>query len=354
MTLNNETVAPLLDSAQRLVEPVTGLADRLRDHLDTADGVFDYTQSPHTTTQTAACVDGAVADDQTDALVWVTAVGVAHTDGRANHTATTSAVVPVSGDTERLRSALMATCELSASTAWKDRMVFIDGGLATPLISVAQGLTVRDPDVAASIEQHYQDSDITEVVNTYLDRLLVGKIAALPKQDTATGYIDLWTTSLGDSLPDSQRQMLSRLRDRPVISGLLQPGEMLHPRPATELTRTEAKSPEGYDASSALDDAYGRMRQADGLHVTYFKPTRLPTRVIKVEYLERDPDGFTDGRTLAAMLDTQTRGPRMKEPLMQHQVDQAAKRLVTANLSTITSMAARAIDNPSATGHYRT
>lgn len=353
MTLTHDAIAPLLDAAQRLVEPVSGMGERLRDHLEATDSILDFTTAPAPTTP-AACVDGAVADEQTDALVWVTAVGIAQTNGRPDHTVTASAVAPVSGDTERLRSALMATCELSAATAWDDRMVFMDGGLATPLISVAQGLTVSDPDVSTSIWRHYRDTDLATVVNTYLDRLLAGRIAALPKQDTATGYIDLWLDALRRDLDHSQQQVLGRMRDRPLIGGLLRPGEMLAPRPAVELARTEVKAPEGHDLSAALDAAYTRLRKATGIHVTYFKPTRLPGRVIKVEYLERDPTGYADGRAIAAALDAQTLGPRMKEPLMQHQVDQVAKRTVTTNLSTITGMAARALDNPAATAHYRT
>ncbi|MDN5893870.1 MAG: hypothetical protein L0H93_07550 [Nocardioides sp.] len=354
MTLTDEELGHLMETAQRLVEPVSGLSEILRTHLDDTGAVLDYTTSRRPDALSAACVDGAVADHQTDSLVWLSAVGVAQTDGRPEHAVAGTAVAPVSGDTDRLRAALMATCELSAATAWDDRMVFMDGGLATPLISVAQGLTVTDPDVADSVERHYRDAHLLDVVHTYLDRLLDGRIAALPKQDTATGYIGQFATALRGSLSDQQRRALQRMRDRPLVGTLMWPGEMLRPRPAAELARTEAKAPEDNPATAALDDAYGRLRAATGVHVAYFKPTRLPTRVIKIEYLESDTTSFSDGLALAALLDAQTLGPRMKEPLMQHQVDQAAKRLVTANLSTITGTAARALEDQAATDHYRT
>lgn len=355
MSLTPGSLDTLIDRARQLVEPIDGLADRLREHLDATGAIHAFT---HTTapplTMPIACVDGAVADEQTDALVWATAVGVAQTTGRDDHATSATAVVPVSGDTERLRSALMATCELSAAVAWPDRTVFMDGGLATPLISVAQGVTVTDPDVGQSLANHYRSRNVIETVDAYLDRLLEGHIAALPKQDTATGYIDLLRGALRSSLPAAQISALARMRDRPLVSSILRPGEMLRPRPATELARTEAKPNGGNPVAAALAKSYERLHDANTVHVTYFKPTRLPSRVIKVEYLERDLERFTTAHTLVAALDEQTLGPRMKEPLMQHQVDQAAKRLVTSNLSTITATAARLLDNASATSHYRT
>lgn len=353
MSLAPGVVEQLLDIAQRLVEPVSGLREHLQGHLEVTGSFLDFPSAPAPDIP-AAFVDGAVADEQTDALVWVTAAGVAQTAGRGDHTETASTVAPVSGDTDRLRSALMATCELSAATAWDDRMVFMDGGLATPLISVAQGVTVGDPDVEASIAHRYREVDVVGVVNTYLDRLLDGQIVALPKQDTATGYVERFRAELRRDLTDAQRHALGRMRDRSLIGGVLQPGQMLRPRPAAELVRTDVKAPDGHEGAAALSSAYARLRDATGVHVAYFKPTRLPTRVIKMEYLERDIAGFADGLTLAAALDAQTLGPRMKEPLMQHQVDVAAKRVVTANLSSITGTAARALDNPAATSHYRT
>lgn len=355
MTVSHDSIKPLLNTAVRLIEPVRGLTQTLRDHLTEAGRVETVDPRPPETLLPPACVDGAVAHDQTDALVWVTAVGVAQTRDRPDHTVTASSVAPVSAETDRLRSALMATCELSATTAWDDRLVLIDGGLATPLISVAQGLTVSDPDVATAVDRHYTDTDVATSINTYIDAILAGRVAALPKQDTAAGFLEQWADELAETLHDDQRQALSRLRDRPVITALLQPGEMLRPRRAVELGRTEVKpNDNSTDRARTLDAAYGRLRNCDDVHVTYVKPTHLPSRVIKIEYVETDQTGFTIGRRLAALVDNQTRGPRMREPLMQHQADRAAKRLVSTNLSTITTLAARSLDDPTATSHYRT
>lgn len=358
MSLDQSTLAPIFERAQRLIEPVSGIAGRLRRHLAEAEAILDYTtgdQDGATATLEPAFVDGAVADEQTDALVWVAAVAAAQTSGRVDHQEVVCDVAPVSGDTDRLRAALMATCELLAATTWDDRMTFMDGGLATPMISIAQGVSVRDYDVASSLAARYRDIGITDVVGTYLDRLQAGQVAALPKQDTAHGYIDLIANSLAEDLTATQQQALNRMRDRPVIGGLLNAGEMIRPRPAVELARTQMKpAAEDRPLPYGLDAAYRRLQETAGIHVAYFKPTRLASRVIKMEYLEHDTTGYTTGKTLARILDAQTVGPRMKEPLGQHRVDEAAKRLVTANLSTITSMAARLMNDPAATAHYRT
>lgn len=359
MTLDVADIEPLIDAAQRLMAPASAAEGMIREHVETNGAIVDLPEPldhdpARVTGPQFAAVDGAVADEQADALVWVTAVGVAQTEGRADHVATASAVAPVSSDTDRLRSALMASCELSAALACDDRTTCIDGGLATPLISIAQGLTVGDPDVAAAINRHYDKVAVVDVVDSYISRVIAGEVVALPKQDTATGYLDEWASALGDRLDTAARASLARLRDRPVVTSLLQPGQMLRPRRAVELSRTESKSPDTHAAAAGLAASYRRLGQANNVHVAYVKPRRLPTRVIKFEYLEDDPSTYSTGLAIASALDEQTLGPRMKEPLLQHQVDATAKRLVTSNLASILGLAGRALDDPSATVRYRT
>ena len=185
----------LLADARRLVEPVTGMAGRLRDLLD-ADGLVRGYPAPAAPGAMPGCafVDGAVAHEQTDALAWVAATGVRLVDGHQPVTLSATAVAPVSGDIERLRSALMAARELAAATAETPAadLVFMDGGLSTPLISVAQALLVRDLDVLAAVREHYRRTGIVDLVAAYVDLVAAGKVAALPKQDTATGFTGEW------------------------------------------------------------------------------------------------------------------------------------------------------------------
>lgn len=363
---NDPDYGALLDTARRLTEPVAGMAGQLRDLLDADTGIraFDTSPSPGEVPG-CAFIDGAVAHEQTDALAWVCAVG-ARLNGRAAPTVTeAAAVAPVSGDVERLRSALMACCELAAATTpgpteSGTRAVFMDGGLATPLISIAQGLLVRDADVDRAVREHYAAVDLPALVGRYVDLIEQGRVVALPKQDTATGFTSQWADTYSGRFehPDTHL-VLARMRDRPLAGSLLAPGEFLTPRPAHELARTEIKQSTHDGAppdalTAALAPQYRRLAAMDRLHVTYLKPRRLPTRVVKIEYRETAPSQWSTAATLSSLIDGVTMGPRVKEPLPQYQVDTAAKKAVTTALTKIMAVATLALDDSSATSHYRT
>lgn len=356
VTTRARPAADLIATARRLVEPVRGMAGQMRDLLDSDDAIMPFpTSPPPGVTPQAAFIDGAVAHEQTDALMWIAATGVSLTDGQSPTVHDAAAVAPVSGDTERLRSALMACCELQAATTTSASRVFMDGGLATPLISLSQALLVRD--VERSIREHYDQIDLPAVLDRYVTLVEEGAVVALPKQDTATGYTSEWAKTHRDHFehPDAA-SALSRMRDRPLIGSLLMPGEWLRPRPAHELARTEIKSREADrpdPLAAALAPHYARLAAVEGLHVAYFKPRRLPDRVIKFEYREDDPSTWSTGTALSALIDGLTIGPRVKEPMPQYQVDAAAKKAVTSALSQIMQTASAALDE-SVTSRYRT
>lgn len=354
-------LSALLDRARALLDPVRDTAETLGDLLR-ADGAIHAHPSPGTPVGPSGPVgftDGAVASEQTDALAWVAAVGVTQTSNYPDREHSARTVVPVCGDVERVRSALMASCELRATTtALADHhpgLIFMDGGLATPLVSIGQGLLMRDPDATEAITTHNANTDLPDTIAAYVTAILSGHIAALPKQDTATGYVDQWARRYTGALTGAQRENLQRLRDRPVMGGLLGPGEWVTPRPAKELRNVEAKvsGPDGTAHPAAIDTDYGRLRDATHLHVTYFRPHRLASRVIKIEYAETDTDTWETARDLIRYLDTVTMGPRVKEPLGQHLVDANAKRAVTATMTEMMGHATTVLD-PAATDRYRT
>lgn len=358
---SHRTDCDLIATARRLIEPVRDLAGQMRDLLD-ATGQITPIPQPSTPGQTplTAFIDGAVAHEQTDALTWIAATGARLTDDHAPAVESATAVAPVSGDTERLRSALMASCELLAATSTESpaERVIMDGGLATPLISLSQGLLVRDPDVERTIREHYTQIDLPAVVDRYVTLIEQGRVAALPKQDTATGYTTEWARAHRHDFehPDSA-SALSRMRDRPLAGSLLLPGEWLRPRHADELARTEikaARTDTPDPLAQALAPHYERLARTEGLHVAYFKPRRLPERVIKIEYREDDPATWATGAGLSALIDGVTMGPRVKEPLPQYQADAAAKKAVTSTLTETMHSAAAMLDAPAATYRYRT
>lgn len=344
----------LVERALSLTEPAAHLSSYLRDQLGNEGMLHTLPAGPRPDPGKAAYTDGAVAAEQTDALVWIAASGVAHggPSGTIEHTA--AAVAPVTGETERARSAIMATCELAAATDATRAgapIVFMDGGLATPLVSVAMGMLAHDPDVHSAVEHHYATVDLACHVDRYVTDLLNGKIAALPKQDTARSYADIWGTRYRATLSADQQAVLDRTRDRPLLNALLRPGEWITPRRAT-FTTVEAKQPGPDGIPAALDAHYASLRQASDLYVTYVAPRRLPGHVIKLEYREAHPGDWTTAQRLLGHIDTATVGPRVREPLGQHLADDAAKRVVTGTLASLMGYAEQAA--PQAAERYRT
>lgn len=340
----------LIARAQTLTEPVADLASTLRTILSEEGNIHTFPAgAPPLQHDKVAFTDGAVASEQTDALTWVAATGVCQMPGDDATQITAHAVAPVCPDTERLRAALMATSEVAATTSTftthRPDVVMMDGGIATPLVSIAQGHLVRDPDVAAEVAEFYTASDMATHISRYIDHAVSGRVAALPKQDTATAYLAQWAHQHAQRLTGPAQAAMGRMRDRPVLGAVLEPGEWVTPRRATSLANVEAKVWNDTDGWVPLpiDRDFGRLRACTNLYVTYFRPHRLASRVIKVEFYEADPQRWTTARALIQYLDAVTVGPRVKEPLGQHLVDAAAKRAVTSAMTEMLGAASMAM-----------
>lgn len=345
----------LLDRAHLIADPTGHAVEAIREHVR---DLIRTVPDPDPAAVSLACVDGAVASEQTDSLMWTCAAGVRQAPRLGDRIVQAATVTPVGAETERVRGALMASCEMRAALstieADPERVVFMDGGISTPLVSIAQGLSLSADGVADAVHEHYARIGLGTLVRDYVDAVLAGQIAALPKQDTSSGYTGSWAHTLTDRVGERAAHSLENLRDRPVLSQLLAPGEWITPRPALEAARIEAKMLTRDGLRPAKVDAdYARIRDNTSLYVTYFKPRRLPDRVIKVEYREHDTASWARARQLLAVLDAATLGPRIKEPLFQHEVDTAAKRAVTSLLSEVMQVATSNLD-PALTSHYRT
>ncbi|WP_137726576.1 hypothetical protein [Prescottella subtropica] len=333
----------------------------LRDHLTATHAVRVVPDHPDPTEPALICVDGAVAHDQTDALVWIAAVGVNSTS-TVNVPATM--VLPVSPTVERARSMLMALCELAAAlqTADTNHVAWVDGSLATPLISIATGLLVTDPVVADLVCTTLTDCGADALIADYVHYALQGRLRALPKQDTASGFCQVWAQQLGTA-----GDWLTTQSDRITATAILEPGEHLRPRPAVEALRVAAKTsadtPPAVRAwAQTIDEILDHWRHELHAYVTYVLPASAPMRAVKIEYtLPTDtPDIEAAADTLAATLaaragDTMI-GTRVLEPLPQHQADTLAKREVTALITQLVGAASTTFrdTHPAAVRHYRT
>lgn len=306
------------------------------------------------------CVDGAVAHDQADALTWIAAVGVS-SDRAATVPATM--VLPVTTGIDRTRSMLMALCEMAAALEVLDQHgeVWLDGSLATPLISVGTGLLVADESASRLVSDTLTQCNADVLIGDFVHYATLGRIRAMPKQDTASGFCELWAAALDGPAAD----WLAGQRDRTTVGGLLRPGEYLLPRPAHEALQVTAKvgqeSPDAMRSWAAmLNELLDHWRSEVDAYVTYMIPAVAGDRAVKIEYTmpaEASPDAVAEtAGALAARASSTMVGARIREPLPQHVADTLAKREVTVLIDQLTGAASSKFRArfPSAVTHYRT
>lgn len=307
------------------------------------------------------CVDGAVASEQTDALTWIAAVGVSSAD---DADVPAAMVMPVGSHSDRTRSMLMALCELASALQTVDRHgeVWMDGSLATPLISIATALLVTDPTAMSLICEALTEYNADGLIGDYIHYASLGKIRALPKQDTASGFCELWARQVEH--PALTEWLLTQ-RDRMIATDILAAGHYLAPRRATEAGRVEAKAPASASAEArawagTFDELLAHWRNDVAAYVTYALPVRATSRAVKVEFtVAADADeaailelaGEVSARAGQSML-----GARIREPLPQHMADGRAKRQVTSLVTSLTSAAQVRFrhTHPAAVRRYRT
>jgi hypothetical protein len=307
------------------------------------------------------CVDGGVASEQTDALTWIAAVGV----NSANDPDSAAAlVIPVGSHAERVRSMLMALCELATAlqTIESHGEVWMDGSLATPLISVVTGLLVSDGVTSELICQALSDYNADVLFGDFIHYASLGKVRALPKQDTASSYCEQWAKQVRNG---ELAAWLMMQKDRIVATQVLRPGHFLQPRRGKEAARVEASVPASASAAAKgwaaqFEELLSYWRSAVDTYVTYALPTDSITRAVKIEYTAAHGTDEVEvlelAGTLCARATQSILGSRILEPLPQHQADRLAKSQVTSLITQLTSAAQLAFrdTHPAAVRHYRT
>lgn len=305
------------------------------------------------------CVDGAVASEQTDTLVWIAAVA---TSSRRDAVRRKTAVAPVSSSTDLLKSAVMALCEMSMARQVCDEVgeAWMDGGLVTPLMSLSAALAIPDPATSAQLCDVLDAVDGAGIVEDYVHFALQGGLSALPKQDTATSYCEAWAGD--DGLSHTTRNWVARQRDRTVAGLVVPPGQFLTARHGVEALRVEASPSRRGDSRAAqwahrIDTLLGQWRSWVQPRVLYCSPADgLPGRAIKVEFTYAGGDERELAGRRATQASTGVAGTRVLEPIEQYWVDAYAKSEVQGLLAELVSAATDrlATEHPSAVRHYRT
>lgn len=277
---------------------------------------------------TVVCVDGAVISNQTDVVTWI---AVAATNSDRTVTATNTAVTPVGSHGDAVRAAVMAAAELQVAvdTAAQTGQVWMDGSLATPLISIATSLPAVGSQAAAEFAAVLDDLGVVEAVAAYVELAVQGRVRALPKQDTSRSFVEQWS----GHVDDTAGRWLQLQRDRALMGEVLSAGTCIAPRAAREVAAVEVSPVHVADLKGvqhALAEAMAPWRDTEP-YAAYFLPRNLD-RPVKYEFTVPaglDPDQARQvGAQLAGQLDPLCRGPRMLEPLPQFIVDRHAKESV--------------------------
>lgn len=308
------------------------------------------------------CVDGAVASEQTDALAWIAAVA---TDSTSKVMRRKTMVVPVSSAMDQVRSAVMALCEMSAAVELYDYGIdaWMDGGLVTPLLSVATAVRSADQQTANALCDLMDAVDAAAIIDGYIDHATQGAVSALPKQDTASSFCLTWSGA--ESLDEQTRQWLPRRRDRMIAAAVLEPGQFLAPRRGMEALRVAAKPPQsGHRRATAwariLEDLMADWRELVHPWVTYAVPAGSTMgRAVKVELTAKATASDSEVLELAGLRAGQAcaglAGSRVIEPYQQYVVDDLAKTEVRGLLSRLVGQAQAVLmrEHPGAVSHFR-
>lgn len=340
------------DQARRLAArvdsefgPVVAAREELRARLVDSGEIISFTDTPTVMPDSMCAIDGARVKEQMYAAdLLVAAAFVA--DARATTTRHTvepslwSDVVRHMDGTDRLAEAAMGAQEVRLAATAPHALRILDGSLATPLIALREGLFVKQPSVRDAVADLLLDKFDAP---GHLARLLdgaPGAVLALAKSDSSAKFVSDYATRFGINFP---------INDRFLATQILEPGEMLRPRAASELIYQKVNEPEGSAkvkrAAADLRTQYDRiaaLATAGHIRTTYFKP-HVPgaggiaaRTVARFEYIVTGDTQAADTSipaNYAGILNADMVPPHILEPYCQYMVDKEAKQI-----STITRM----------------
>ena len=318
-----EEAGALASQAHALLAPAAGARDELRDRLGDTDDIM-HIGPPVTGERTIVAVDGGSVREHLYAAdlmvaVAVAAEGMTSTQALPLSQAHWTRIIAHESENDRLLSCAMASLEVRLLADLTHDLRILDGSHGTPVIALSTALTARSRDVRLAALAIVNDSIVEAIRVLANPHPGNGVVIALPKADSSRYYSDDFKHKFGLDLPGG---------DRFLAAQLLQPGEMLRPREANEISTLhfpvpENAEPQVQELCRTLDDAIKPMRdaaQARNLRVTYLKPFSADV-VIKMEFRGDD----AEAARLARLVSDETPGPYLQEPFAQYAVDLAAK-----------------------------
>lgn len=327
-------------SAHALLAPMSHSRTALR-HALSSRGLIVQIGAPEPPPVALAAVDGGsvrqplyIADLMV--VVAASAEGMTSAGGHALLHDHWCDILSHKADNDRLLSAAMASRELTLIDRLTHDIRILDGSTTSTIVTLHQALNVHDPDIQDRVVDLVTDEVLAAIfsLGSPEHRTNPGRILALPKSDSTRHFLKDYQDAFGLDLPGGDRFMAAQILER---------GEMLYPRAATEHSRinlSTRKDLPAHVAERAVDlaTAVDPIRQAASegrLVVTYLKPETADT-VVKVEMLLPEPlatftapdlygAAIDEARLVARYISDETPGPHMQEPFAQYAVDLAAK-----------------------------
>lgn len=319
--------------------PLVAARDTLRSQLLANGEIVPFPGTPAHMPESMCAIDGARIREQMYAADLLVAVATT-ADARStsvrypSDSSVWADVLRHQDGTDRLAETAMGAQEVLLAARAPHDVRILDGSFVTPLIALREGLFVKSANVRdAAASLLLTQWNAPEALSNLIDGA-AGHVLALAKSDSAVHFVQDYGTRFGFTFPVS---------DRFLATQILDPGEMLAPRPLKELVKQEVGEPEGSQAvkraASRLREQYNRiaaMATHGRMRTTYFKPimpgagANGPKTVLRFEYVVPNDvavDDIAYAAELASIINTDVVPPFMLEPFCQYTVDRQAKQI---------------------------
>jgi len=327
--------------AKRVDEEFTPLVkarEELRSKLLTKGLIHAVPSSPSHIPASMCAIDGARVQERlyaADLLVAVaTMANAQHTKDKPELPAMTWAdILQHTDGTDRVSQTAMGSGEVTLAQKAPHEVRIMDGSFTTPLVMLREGLFHRNPKIRDASAEILSDLQMPATLGALIDGAESG-LMAIAKSDSSTAFSEIYENEFGIRFP---------VNDRLLATQILEPGEMLSPRPMRELFKQDVDEAQGAKKvvrmAAELGKEYRRiaeLAQAGRIVTTYFRPvvpgahTNTSRTVIRFEFFV--PFGQTSDVTSIAANNAATIGldmapPFMLEPFCQHAVDVQAKQI---------------------------
>lgn len=324
-------IPELVNRASEVLEPIADTRANLREKLLNEGWIQNV---PPTTDQQApfsmCAIDGARVTERmygADLLVAVATCSDALYSQKHEPSVSEvwAEIAQHNNELDRVVGAAMATLELKVATKVTHQIRLLDGSFITPVLEFMKGVGSSTASVRESITDIIVKENVPEMLTSLLSRDPNRPVIALPKSETATHY--------GKKF-ESVFHVKQTVTDRVMASQILDPGEILIPRPLSEWEGVHIQAHTGariatQKAATQLTNAITPFLQETrngNAQTCYFKPDHS-SGVIRLEYVSDKPEDFEKAFEYARILSKEINAPHTLEPTAQWAVDRKAKSI---------------------------